>query len=224
MGGGLHLRALLGRHRLRRVLPRCVLPADPGLEGIDEQAHEPGPGRGRTSPVATRLPAERPGHRAGASLGRGQYTSIAFTERLAQAGIAPSIGSVVDAYDNALAEATIGLFKAELINRRGPWKTSRTSSSLPPSGSIGTTTADSMELSATYHQPNTKPPTITNTRTPTNPSARDIPALHRTRNGSLGCARGLVLPPIAWFRLGCRNCPQSSSDRGVAALMARRPT
>ncbi len=52
-----------------------------------------------------------------------QYTSIAFTERLAQAGIAPSIGSVADAYDNALAESTIGLFKTELINRRGPWKT-----------------------------------------------------------------------------------------------------
>ncbi len=52
-----------------------------------------------------------------------QYTSIAFTERLAQAGIAPSIGSVADAYDNALAESTIGLFKTELIARHGPWKT-----------------------------------------------------------------------------------------------------
>ncbi|MDF3300132.1 integrase core domain-containing protein [Streptomyces tropicalis] len=45
-----------------------------------------------------------------------------FTERLAQAGIAPSIGTVADAYDDALAESTIGLFKTELINRRGPWK------------------------------------------------------------------------------------------------------
>jgi putative transposase len=53
----------------------------------------------------------------------GQYTSIAFTERLAHAGIAPSIGSVADAYDNALAESVIGLFKTELINRHGPWKT-----------------------------------------------------------------------------------------------------
>lgn len=52
-----------------------------------------------------------------------QYTSIAFTERPAQAGIAPSIGTVADAYDNALAESTIGLFKTELINRRGPGKT-----------------------------------------------------------------------------------------------------
>jgi putative transposase len=51
-----------------------------------------------------------------------QYTSIAFTERLAQAGAAPSVGSVGDAYDNALAETQIGLFKTEVIHRRGPWK------------------------------------------------------------------------------------------------------
>jgi putative transposase len=52
-----------------------------------------------------------------------QYTSIAFTERLAAAGAAPSVGTVGDALDNALAESQIGLFKAELIRRRGPWKT-----------------------------------------------------------------------------------------------------
>jgi putative transposase len=51
-----------------------------------------------------------------------QYTSIAFTERLARAGAAPSVGSVGDAYDNALAETQIGLFKTEVIHRRGPWK------------------------------------------------------------------------------------------------------
>ncbi len=52
-----------------------------------------------------------------------QYTSIAYTERLAQAGIDPSVGSVGDAYDNALAETVIGLFKTELIKPRGPWRT-----------------------------------------------------------------------------------------------------
>ena len=52
-----------------------------------------------------------------------QYTSIRFTERLAEAGAAPSVGSVGDAYDNALAESEIGLFKTELIRRRGPWRT-----------------------------------------------------------------------------------------------------
>ena len=52
-----------------------------------------------------------------------QYTSIAFTERLADAGIDPSVGSVGDAYDNALAESVIGLFKTELIKPGGPWRT-----------------------------------------------------------------------------------------------------
>jgi putative transposase len=51
-----------------------------------------------------------------------QYTSIAYTERLALAGAAPSVGTVGDAYDNALAESTIGLFKTELIKPRGPWR------------------------------------------------------------------------------------------------------
>jgi putative transposase len=52
----------------------------------------------------------------------GQYTSIAFTTRLIQAGVDASVGSVGDAYDNALAETTVGLFKTEWINRRGPWR------------------------------------------------------------------------------------------------------
>ncbi len=50
-------------------------------------------------------------------------TSIAFTERLAAAGVSPSVGTVGDAYDNALAESVIGLFKTELIKPRGPWRT-----------------------------------------------------------------------------------------------------
>ena len=60
-----------------------------------------------------------------------QYLSLRYTERLAQAGIAPSVGSVGDSYDNsprssrgqALAESIIGLYKTELIARRGPWRT-----------------------------------------------------------------------------------------------------
>jgi putative transposase len=52
-----------------------------------------------------------------------QFTSFAFTQRLVDAGADPSIGSIGDGYDNALAETTIGLYKTELINRRGPWKT-----------------------------------------------------------------------------------------------------
>lgn len=51
-----------------------------------------------------------------------QYLSIKYTERLAEAGIEPSVGSVGDSYDNALAETINGLFKAEVIHRRGPWR------------------------------------------------------------------------------------------------------
>ena len=51
-----------------------------------------------------------------------QYLSIRYTERLAEAGIAPSVGSRGDSYDNALAESVIGLFKTEVIQRRGPWR------------------------------------------------------------------------------------------------------
>jgi transposase InsO family protein len=51
-----------------------------------------------------------------------QYLSIRYTERLAEAGIEPSVGSVGDSYDNALAETINGLYKAEVIHRRGPWR------------------------------------------------------------------------------------------------------
>lgn len=52
-----------------------------------------------------------------------QYTSIAFTARSLDAGVDASVGSVGDAYDNALAETTIGLYKTELIHRQGVWRT-----------------------------------------------------------------------------------------------------
>jgi len=51
-----------------------------------------------------------------------QYTSIAFTQRLVAEGVDPSVGSVGDAYDNALAESQIGLYKSELIHRFGRWR------------------------------------------------------------------------------------------------------
>jgi putative transposase len=51
-----------------------------------------------------------------------QYVSIKYTERLAEAGLEPSVGSVGDSYDNALAETINGLYKAEVIHRRGPWR------------------------------------------------------------------------------------------------------
>jgi transposase InsO family protein len=51
-----------------------------------------------------------------------QYVSIKYTQRLADAGLEPSVGSVGDSYDNALSETIINLFKTETINRLGPWK------------------------------------------------------------------------------------------------------
>jgi transposase InsO family protein len=71
------------------------------------------------------LHERRPAHRAGLvhHSDRGsQYVSIRYTERLAEAGIEPSVGSVGDSYDNALAETINGLYKAEVIHRRGPWR------------------------------------------------------------------------------------------------------
>jgi transposase InsO family protein len=53
----------------------------------------------------------------------GQYVSIRYTERLADAGLEPSVGSVGDSYDNALAETINGLYKAEVIHRRSSWRT-----------------------------------------------------------------------------------------------------
>ena len=51
-----------------------------------------------------------------------QYLAIRYTERLAEAGIERSVGSVGDSYDNALAESINGLYKTEVIRRRGPWR------------------------------------------------------------------------------------------------------
>ena len=51
-----------------------------------------------------------------------QYLSIRYTERLAEAGVELSVGSVGDSFDNALAESVIGLYKTEVIRRLGPWR------------------------------------------------------------------------------------------------------
>ena len=71
------------------------------------------------------LHERRPVHRGGLvhHSDRGsQYVGIRYTERLAEAGIEPSVGSVGDSYDNALAETINGLYKAEVIHRGGPWR------------------------------------------------------------------------------------------------------
>ena len=73
------------------------------------------------------LHERRPVHRGGLvhHSDRGsQYVSIRYTERLGEVGIEPSVGSVGDSYENALAETINGLYKAELIHQRGPWRSS----------------------------------------------------------------------------------------------------
>jgi transposase InsO family protein len=69
-----------------------------------------------------------------------QYLSIRYSERLAEAGIEPSVGSKGDSYDNALAETINGLYKAEVIHRRGPWKTKQAVELATWNGCPGSTT------------------------------------------------------------------------------------
>jgi len=69
---------------------------------------------------------ERDGHLIHHSDRGSQYVSIRYSERLAEAGIEPSVGSKGDRYDNALAETINGLYKAELIHRRAPWQSKET--------------------------------------------------------------------------------------------------
>ncbi len=77
------------------------------LDALEQALHERRPARGRLTCHSDK---------------GSQYVSIRYTERLLEAGIEPSVGSVGDSYDNALAETVIGLFKTEVIRRRGPWR------------------------------------------------------------------------------------------------------
>ena len=124
MGSGLHLRARLVRDGLRGVVIDAYSRQILGWRASTTM---------RTSLVLDALEQaiwtrQRGGRGSLAGLvhhhdAGSQYTSIAFTERLAAAGAQPSVGSVGDAYDNALAETVIGLYKTELIKPRGPWRT-----------------------------------------------------------------------------------------------------
>ena len=114
-----------------------------------------------------------------------QFTSVRYGERLAEIGAVPSIGTVGDSFDNALAETVNGYYKAELI--RGPardgdrGRPSRTSSSPRWAGSTGTTTTACTATSPTSHQQSSsKRSTLRNG--PTNPwSKSNSPSLHQTQ-------------------------------------------
>lgn len=76
-----------------------------------------------TDPNAADLPSQPPSSKPlRRPLESTQYLALRYTERLAEAGIEPSVGSIGDSYDNALAETINGLFKAEVIHQRGPWR------------------------------------------------------------------------------------------------------
>ena len=117
----------------------------------------------------------------------GLYTSIAFTERLAVIGVSPSISTVGDAYDNALAETVVGLYKTELINPQRPWKTVEESRSPPCTTSTGSTTAGSTKTTATSHSSSWSRPTTVNTG-PQREAGPTKPSLRITRGGS-NCLR-----------------------------------
>jgi putative transposase len=94
-----------------------------------------------------------------------QYVSIRYTERLAEAGIQPSVGSVGDSYDNALAQSVIGLFKTEIIHRLGPWKSFEAVEYKTLNGSIGSTTSACWNRSVTSRPPRRKRTTTQPLRT-----------------------------------------------------------
>lgn len=93
-------------------------PLNPGRFS-DEHAHRHGPRRFGDGALGPEAPAWRGWC---ATPTQAASTSIRYGERLAEIGAVPSIGSIGDSYDNALAETTNGLYKTELIRRRGPWR------------------------------------------------------------------------------------------------------
>jgi transposase InsO family protein len=116
-----------------------------------------------------------------------QFTSLRYGERLAELGTVPSIGTVGDSFDNALAETVNGYYKAELIRgppAPAPGRPSRTSSSPPSAGSTGTTPPDSTATSATDPLQSSKPGSTLPTRPTNNWSESNSPSLHRTQGGS----------------------------------------
>ena len=97
-----------------------------------------------------------------------QYTSIAYTDRLDEIGAAPSIGTVGDSYDNAMAESVMGLFKTELHRNpaalaptAAPGRGSTTSRPPPARGCRGSTRSGSTRSSTTARRPRSKPTTVT---------------------------------------------------------------
>jgi transposase InsO family protein len=119
VGQRFHVCVDLARICVRRLRDRRLCPAHRRLAGEQFNADGLCAGRLGAGPVC---PEREDGLIHHSDRGS-QYVSIRYSERLTQAGIEPSVGSKGDSYDNALAETINGLYKAELIHRRAPWKT-----------------------------------------------------------------------------------------------------
>ena len=121
LGGLRHVAFVIDAYACRNRALACLTdsslrPATGGRPGEGNGAlHERSDRRFHLVIVAPHQALRRP-------LESAQYVSIKYTERLVEAGVEPSVGSVGDSYDNALAETINGLYKAEIIHRRGPWR------------------------------------------------------------------------------------------------------
>ena len=122
VGLGFHLRLDLDRLCLCRLRHRRLCAAHCRLADLTNRACASFVLDALEQALHDRQPAHRGGLVHHSDRGS-QYVSIKYTERLAEAGIEPSVGSVGDSYDNALAETINGLYKAEVIHRRGSWRT-----------------------------------------------------------------------------------------------------
>jgi len=113
-----------------------------------------------------------------------QYVSMRYTERLAHAGIAPSVGSRGDSYDDALAESVIGLYKTEVIGRRDRWRNLEAVELPPCGGSTGLTIAACSARSASCRQRNSRRATISRLLSPEslNPPSHDSGPIQSARS------------------------------------------
>jgi transposase InsO family protein len=124
MGGRPDLRVDLVGICLRGVCHRRLRTPDSGLAGSGHDDNRDGARLHRTGHLDLTAGRSSEPQDVVHHTDRGsRYTSIRFTERLAQAGIRPTVGAVGSSYDNALAETINGLYKTELIKPRKPWRT-----------------------------------------------------------------------------------------------------
>ncbi len=141
------------------------------LDALEQALHERRPVRGAGSCI-TRIV--------------GRNTSLCGTRTAAEAGVQPSVGSVGDSYDNALAETINGLFKAEVIHRRGPWRSFEAEElAIPSNGSTGSNHRRLLSRSETCLPPRPKRANLLRPRHKPGRLTQTIMCLRETRGGSV---------------------------------------